>query len=104
MNNMIVWHHLKTWPEPFQAIEAGIKSFEIRWNDRDFRANDIVVLEYWDPIKMHYTGKKLIRKITYMIQGQWGLPSGLCVLQLGETDESKNARRKPKSRSRNTLQ
>ncbi len=42
-------HELKTWPEPFEAIRRGMKTCEIRKNDRDFKAGDILELVEWDP-------------------------------------------------------
>src|SRR5215475_5366573 len=43
-------HRLKTWPEYFDAIECGDKNFEVRRNDRDFRAGDRVELVWYDPV------------------------------------------------------
>jgi hypothetical protein len=37
-------HHLKTWPRYWDAIAAGVKTFELRRNDRFFQRDDIVVL------------------------------------------------------------
>ena len=38
-------HHLKTKTEYFQAVIDGKKPFEIRFNDRDFKSGDRVILE-----------------------------------------------------------
>ena len=46
-------HHLKIKPEYFQAVIDGKKPFEIRYNDRNFKQGDRVILE-------EYTGKELI--------------------------------------------
>ena len=39
-----VLHELKIDPEPFDMIRAGKKTFELRKNDRDFRAGDVLRL------------------------------------------------------------
>lgn len=77
---------LKTWPEPFQAVLLGRKSYEIRVNDRGFQVGDILELAEWKPDKEHpdwgwFTGREVRKRVVYMTPGgQWGLPSNLCVL------------------------
>lgn len=74
-------HRLKTWPEPFEGVRSGRKTYEIRVNDRDFEVGDVLVLEEWLPASGEYTGRRQIRRVTYMTQGgQWNLPKNLCVL------------------------
>jgi len=77
-------HELKTWPEDFEAIWSGKKNFEVRVNDRHFKVGDGLRLREWHPGYKIYTGREYIKKITYMLQGSFGLPDGLCVMQLGE--------------------
>lgn len=74
-------HALKTWPEPFAAVLAGNKNFEVRINDRDFAVGDTLELNEFDPDTQHYTGRQVHRLVTYMVRGgEWGLPKNLCIL------------------------
>lgn len=59
-----VLHELKIAPEYFQAVESGVKPFEIRFNDRNYKVGDTLVLREWNGSK--YTGKVLHREITYL--------------------------------------
>ncbi len=42
-------HYLKTWPQFFEAVARGEKTFEIRRNDRNFLVGDDLILRKWDP-------------------------------------------------------
>lgn len=42
-------HDLKCWPEFFDAIADGRKTFEVRKNDRGFQAGDRLVLRKYTP-------------------------------------------------------
>lgn len=44
----------------------GLKTFEIRENDRGFNAGDIVELQEWDQ-ELLYTGRKIVRTIGYVL-------------------------------------
>jgi hypothetical protein len=58
-------HRLKTWPEYFRAIRNREKTFEVRLNDRDFKVDDVLVLQEFDPCKT--CGAK-----GRVITGDWG--------------------------------
>lgn len=58
----------KSWPEQFQAILSGKKKFDLRLADQDFNVGDILILEEYDPEKQEYTGRKIEKKITYVIK------------------------------------
>lgn len=44
-------HHLKTWPAEFNAVRAGVKPFEHRKNDRNYKVGDLLILRKFDPEK-----------------------------------------------------
>jgi hypothetical protein len=78
-------HELKTWPIYFTALKSGVKSFEIRTNDRDFQVGDKLVLREYEPSADRYTGRQVYRRVTYIAQGVFGLPDGVCVMGLANT-------------------
>ena len=78
----MVVHNLKTWIEPFEAIEEGIKSFEYRKNDREFKAGDTLFLDQWNQYKKEYTGRCLKMKITYILTDGFGIPDGYCIMSI----------------------
>lgn len=57
-------HSLKILPEYFDAIDHGVKTFEIRKNDRNFKVGDVLILREYD--EKQYTGSELKAKITYI--------------------------------------
>ena len=60
-------HILKTWPEYYQAVWTGEKTFEIRVNDRNYQVGDLLVLQEFDPRTKEYTGSVLRKRVTYLI-------------------------------------
>jgi len=75
-------HDLKTETEYYQAVEAGIKTFELRVNDRNFQVGDMVRLV--EVVSGVPTGRKIPPKeIIYILRGgKFGLPETHCILQL----------------------
>lgn len=59
-------HELKLSTEFFPAVAQGIKTFEIRKNDRGYELGDILILSEWELTGHFYTGRKLIAEITYI--------------------------------------
>jgi hypothetical protein len=62
-------HELKTWPQPFQALLDGSKTFELRRADRDFRVDDLLILCEWDPGAEAYTGRRCRFYVAYVTDG-----------------------------------
>ena len=72
-------HELKTWPEFYKLIAAGIKLFELRRNDRVFQVGDTLHLREWSKDK-GYTGRASHWQIKYILQECDGLKPGYCIL------------------------
>lgn len=73
-------HELKCWPDFFAPIESGEKTFELRKDDRGFRAGDLLLLREWLPTDKVYTGRKLYRRVTYLVSGlPWLQPNYVCM-------------------------
>ena len=79
-------HNLKTWPQYFEAVRDGKKTFEVRRNDRGFQVGDRLSLQEWDPDEGKYTGRELHRYVSYMLTGPaLGVEPGFCVLALSSS-------------------
>ncbi len=56
----------KVWPEYFQAIIDGKKTYELRLADFECKEGDILVLKEWNPKTKEYTGRKIEKIVTYI--------------------------------------
>jgi ASC-1-like (ASCH) protein len=57
----------KTWPGYFNSVKSGKKKFELRLADFDIKEGDTFILEEWDPKTKQYTGRKIEKKVTYVL-------------------------------------
>lgn len=58
-------HRLKIKPEYFEEVIKGNLTFQVRYNDRDFKKGDLLTLEEFD--SKGYTGKYVNAEITYVL-------------------------------------
>lgn len=82
---MSTTHDLKVWPEFFDAILDGRKTFEVRnTHDRDFAVGDTLRLREWTHDSGErpgaYTGREVARAVSYIVRGAPFLPADLAVL------------------------
>lgn len=86
-------HVLKTWPEYFDAVRDGRKTFEVRRDDRDgFAVGDILRLLRYNPTTGEYTlsaggeyPQNVTRVVCYVLPGGvFGIEPGFVVLGLKE--------------------
>lgn len=52
-------HELKIWPQYYNRVKDGSKTFEIRDNDRGFQQGDSVLLREFDPDPINVTSKSV---------------------------------------------
>lgn len=106
---MSIIHDLKTWPEYYKDIASGVKTFEVRRNDRNFMVGDMLLREFAPCIKCGgggkratwssldkkccesphgtYTGNVATAAVTYVLdRGPFPLP-GYCVMAIKATEE-----------------
>ncbi len=61
-------HELKIWPEYFEGIITGVKKFEYRLNDRDYRVGDILHLREYLKETGTYSGREIMVFVTYILK------------------------------------
>lgn len=73
-------HYLKTETAYYQAVEKGLKKFELRKNDRNFQVQDWLHLE--ETVDGTKTGRTLNPiEIKYIFHGgRFGLAEDYCIL------------------------
>lgn len=76
-------HELKIYPEPFEAVKKGLKTFEWRFNNRPYREGDILKLNEFDPDEMLHTGRFVEVKVMYLLEGgQFGIPENFIIMSI----------------------
>ncbi len=58
----------KTWPKIFELVKSGKKKFDLRVADFSVKEGDILILEEWDPKTKKYTGRKIKKKVRYVLK------------------------------------
>lgn len=72
----------KVLPEYYKGIRTHKKMYELRKDEDDIHAGDILVLREWDGEK--YTGNMTRREVTSVLRDcpEYGLMEGYCILSL----------------------
>lgn len=76
-------HWLKCDPEPFQRVARQVKTLEIRLNDRNYQAGDLLVLQEHDRIDEPqgvYSGEWVLVRVLDVYEGHPGLTPGYAAL------------------------
>lgn len=70
----------KILPKYYEAVESGVKTFELRKDEDNIQAEDIIVLKEWDGEK--YTGRRIGKKVKYVLRNvpEYGLQEGYCII------------------------
>ena len=60
-------HVLKIYPQYFDEIRLGFKKFEVRYNDRDYKNGDYLLLREYDVDTNSYTMRTIFCKVTSIL-------------------------------------
>lgn len=66
---MTTRHVLKSWPEIFQPMLEGTKTFDVRNDERRFNVGDTLVLREYDPKTGNYSGREIKREVMFVLMG-----------------------------------
>lgn len=76
-------HNLKTWPQFYNQVSEGTKTFGVRKNDRDFKIGDLLNLYEFDTEQNDYTGKLCIVQVKSILNGgKFGIEEGYIVMSI----------------------
>jgi uncharacterized protein DUF3850 len=79
-----VIHELKVWPEYYERLADGSKTFEVRRDDRGYQSGDILRLREWKPIGDgaftkgigNFTGREIQRTVGFISRRGFGCDLG----------------------------
>ena len=73
-------HYIKILPEYYRAIEQKKKTFEVRYNDRDYKVYDVLHLQEW--LNGGYTGREITADVTYIINDSNYCKDGYVIMSI----------------------
>lgn len=73
-------HELKIYPEYFKGVVSGVKTFEIRKDDRPYKVGDLLALNEYDG--QHYTGNSCLVYIDYILANTDYVREGMVVMSI----------------------
>ena len=56
----------KMWPESYEKVLLGEKTYDIRLADWHIEQGDVIVFQEWDPKTKEYTGRELRKSVGYV--------------------------------------
>ncbi len=76
------FHELKTWPEFFNDVWSGDKTFELRPDyDKRFKAGDLLKFKEWTKAG-GYTGREITATVTFVMTRSLGMEAGWIIMSL----------------------
>lgn len=58
----------KIWLRYFEDIKSSKKRFDLRLADFNIQEGDTLILEEWNPQKKRYTGRRITKKVNYVLK------------------------------------
>lgn len=77
-------HRVKASPDKIKTIKKKNRLFDIRPSDRNYRVGDIIV---YCEFEGEFTGKEIVREVTYHEEICEGLEEGYTLVLLGIYDK-----------------
>lgn len=85
-------HFLKIWPQHYEPLVQGYKTFEVRGNDRGFQKGDtLLLIETREDIPGIGTGRTATAVVSYVHSGL-GMADGYVVLGVQNVEEHRRGR------------
>lgn len=75
-------HELKTVNPHFINVQSGNKRFELRFNDRDFKKGDYLVLRHYNAQEDWYGGEDVLVRVTDILRDFPGIQDGYVILSI----------------------
>lgn len=77
-------HKLKTIQPFFDFVWSGMKNFDIRKNDRDFRCGDLLLLQEYDESLQRYGEHEILVEVTFLLNDVRYCKEGFVIMQFRE--------------------
>lgn len=77
-------HKLKTVNPHFQNLFDGLKTFEVRFNDRNFKVGDFIECREYLPSLGVYTGRIICFQISHILEDSNYCKEGYVILSIKE--------------------
>ena len=74
-------HKLKILSKYFNDILSRKKTFEVRFDDRDYKENDKLLFREIDEINYDYTGREVCVDVLYVLRGDY-CKTGYCIMSI----------------------
>lgn len=80
---LLTVHKVKILPKYFEKVKSGVKTFEYRKDDRDYKVGDRLKLMEYDLEIGRCTGNILEVEITYILRhGDFKIPSNYVIMSI----------------------
>jgi hypothetical protein len=84
-------HILKTWTGYYDDVMKGLKPWELRINDRDYKKGDKLMLKRYSIVEKRFTGEISEYEITYIFNGnQFGVIDGWVLMTIKPTNKKQS--------------
>lgn len=62
-------HEVKCYPEYFEALKSGAKTFEVRKKDRPYQLGDLLAVNEFAPFDYKFSSEEIIESFSRVVNG-----------------------------------